>query len=227
MRDVIVTGGTGALGRAVVSSFLEHGRRVIVPFVDKGEHDQILKDEKSALDEGRLVLLEADVAEESGAAQVVSAADELEVLVNGVGGFAGGSPLAETGLDDWDRMYRLNVRTAAAMSRAAVPALRARSGGSIVCVASQAAWSRPEGLAAYAASKASVMVLVETLQKEVAKDGIRVNAVVPSTIDTPANRKAMADADFSTWTPPEEIARVLLWLASDAAKTVRGALVPV
>ena len=148
MRDVIVTGGTGALGRAVVSGFLEHGARVIVPFVDKGEHDRILKDEKGALDEGRLVLLEADVAEASGAAQVVSAADQLEVLVNGVGGFAGGSPLAETDLDDWDRMYRLNVRTAAAMCRAAVPALRAGQGGSILCVASQAAWNRPEGLAA-------------------------------------------------------------------------------
>jgi NAD(P)-dependent dehydrogenase (short-subunit alcohol dehydrogenase family) len=105
--------------------------------------------------------------------------------------------------------------------------MRARRRGAIVCIASRAALERPAGLAAYSAAKAGVLVLTETLQREVAGDGIRVNAVVPTTIDTPANRAAMPDADFSQWTPPAKIAEVILWLASDAAAAVRGAAVPV
>jgi NAD(P)-dependent dehydrogenase (short-subunit alcohol dehydrogenase family) len=124
-------------------------------------------------------------------------------------------------------MYRMNLRTAAACSRAVLPGMRERKRGVIVCVASQAAFARPAGLAAYAASKAGVVVLAQCLQEEVAADGIRVAAVVPSTIDTPANRAAMPRADFSAWTPPAAIAGVVLWLASDAARTVRGALIPV
>jgi NAD(P)-dependent dehydrogenase (short-subunit alcohol dehydrogenase family) len=113
------------------------------------------------------------------------------------------------------------------MSAAVLPSMRERRRGVIVNVASQAAFARPPGIAAYAASKAAVVVLTESLQKEVAPDGIRVVAVAPSTIDTPANRAAMPGADSSTWTPPERIAEVILWLASDAASTVRGAIVPV
>jgi NAD(P)-dependent dehydrogenase (short-subunit alcohol dehydrogenase family) len=105
--------------------------------------------------------------------------------------------------------------------------MRARRRGVIVNVASQAAFAKPAGLAAYAASKAGVVVLTQCLQEEVARDGIRVAAVVPSTIDTPANRAAMPDADPAAWTPPAAIAGVVLWLASDAARTVRGALIPV
>jgi len=97
----------------------------------------------------------------------------------------------------------------------------------VLNVASRAAIDRPAGFAAYSASKAAVLVLTETLQREVASDGLRVNAIVPTTIDTPANRAAMPKADFSQWTPPERIAAVLLWLASDAGATVRGGFIPV
>jgi NAD(P)-dependent dehydrogenase (short-subunit alcohol dehydrogenase family) len=113
------------------------------------------------------------------------------------------------------------------MSRAVLPGMLARGRGAIVNVASRAAFDRPAGLAAYSAAKAAIVVLTETLQREVAARGVRVNAVVPTTIDTPANRAAMPDADFSTWTRPEQIAAAVLWLASDAATAVRGALVPV
>jgi NAD(P)-dependent dehydrogenase (short-subunit alcohol dehydrogenase family) len=113
------------------------------------------------------------------------------------------------------------------MSRAAAPGMLARGRGVILNVSSKAADDRPAGIAAYSASKAAVAVLTETLQKELGAGGVRVCAVVPTTIDTPANRAAMPDADFAAWTPPAEIARVLLWLASDSAATVRGALVPV
>ncbi len=227
MRSVIVTGGTGALGRAVVAAFLAGGDRVVVPWIVKSERDEVASLQREALEADILRLVEADVAEDSGAAELVRAAGEPDVLVNGVGGFAGGSPVHETGLELWDAMYRMNVRTAVAASRAAIPGMLARGHGAILLVASQAAHDRPAGLAAYSASKASVMVLAETLQKELGPAGVRVNAVVPTTIDTPANREAMPDADFSSWTPPAEIASVLVWLASDSARSVRGGLIPV
>lgn len=226
-RSVAVTGGTGALGRAVVEAFLAAGDRVAVPWIVPAEVEQVRALWRDALAAGRVALVEADVADEAGAARVAEAAGDVDVLVNGVGGFAGGTPVDGTPLEVWDRMYRMNLRTAAACSRAVLPRMRARRRGLIVNVASQAAFAQPAGLAAYSASKAGVAVLTRTLQEEVAKDGIRVAALVPSTIDTPANRAAMPDADFSQWTPPAKIAGVVLWLASDAASSVRGALLPV
>lgn len=226
-RTVIATGGTGALGRAVVHVFLEAGDRVVVPWVEAGERDDLAAAQGEAVDAGRLALVEADVAEEEGALAVAREAGEPFVLVNGVGGFGGGRPVHETSLDVWDRMYRMNLRTAVAMCRAVVPGMVARGSGVVLNVASAAAPARPEGLAAYAASKDAVVVLTETLQKEVAAHGLRVNAVAPTTIDTPANREAMPDADRSAWTPPERIAAVLRWLASDEAVAVRGGVVPV
>ena len=227
MRNVIVTGGTGALGREVVAAFLANGDRVVAPWIVAAERDAMADAHADAISGRALELIEADVAEEESATEVVRAAGEVEVLVNGVGGFAGGAAVHETDLALFDRMYRINVRTAVAMSQAAIPRMLARKRGSILLVSSRAADERPAGLAAYSASKAAVAVLTQTLQHEVAAAGVRVNAVVPSTIDTPANRDAMPDADFSSWTAPAEIARVMLWLASDAARTVRGALVPV
>lgn len=226
-RGVIVTGGTGALGRAVVEAFLAEGGRVTVPWIVKREEQVLAAAHGAALAAGRLRLVEADVADDAGAAAAVDACGSVDVLVNGVGGFGGGAPVHETELALWDRMYRMNVRSVAAMTRAVAPGMLARRRGVILNVASRAARDLPPGIAAYSASKAAVAVLTETLQKELGPGGLRVCAVVPTTIDTPANREAMPDADFSTWTPPAEIARVLLWLASDEARFVRGALVPV
>lgn len=227
-RDAwIVTGGTGALGRALVARALADGARVVVPWIVEDERAALAEAHADAAADDRLVLLEADVAEPEGAAAVVKTAGAPRVLVNGVGGFAGGSPVHETDLADFDRMYRMNVRTAVAMSRAAAPGMIARADGVIVSVASQAALDAPAGLAAYAASKAAIVVLTRTLQAELGDHGIRVNAVVPTTIDTPANREAMPEADPSAWTAPERIAQVIAWLASDAGRTVRGGLIPV
>jgi len=226
-RNVLASGGTGALGRAVVRAFLEAGDRVVVPWIVDAEREGMEREFAQALGTGQLALLEADVAEAEGAAAAVKAADPLGVLVNGAGGFAGGTPVWETELEAWDAMYRANLRTATSLCRAAAPGLRAREGGCVVNVAATPAWTRPPNLAAYTASKAGVVVLTEALQKELEGTGVRVNAVAPTTIDTPANRAAMPDADPSAWTPPEAIARVILWLASDAATPVRGAIVPV
>ena len=225
-RIVVVTGGTGALGRANVRAFLDQGDRVVVPWIVKAERDEVADLWRAELSGDRLELIEADVTEESGAAAVYRVAPDAEALVNGVGGFEGGSPLHETDAGALDRMYRLNVRSAAIMSRAFIPEMLGRGSGSIVNVSSRAAFEHPPGLSAYSAAKAAVAVLTQTLQCEV-NAGIRVNAVVPATIDTPANRRAMPDADPSTWTPPEQIAQVIVWLCSEKASAVRGALIPV
>ena len=226
-RSAIVTGGTGALGRAVVRAFLEAGDRVVVPWIVEAERASLTAAEEAAVAAGALKLIEADVAEEAGAFAVATSAGDVEVLVNGVGGFAGGTPVHETALDVWDQMYRINVRTAVAMCRGVLPGMIARKRGVVVNVASQAAFERPPSLAAYSAAKAAITVLTETLQREVADCGIRVGAVVPTTIDTPANRAAMPDADFAAWTSPDAIAEVIRWLASPAATALRGALLRV
>jgi NAD(P)-dependent dehydrogenase (short-subunit alcohol dehydrogenase family) len=226
-RNVIVTGGTGALGRAVVRAFLDAGDRVVVPWIVAAERDALSEAEHDPVAAGRLVLVEADVSKGSGAERTVETAGPVDVLVNGVGGFAGGVPVHETELEVWDRMYRMNLRTAVAMCRAVAPGMIEHGGGVILSVASQAAPARVETLAAYCASKAGVIVLTEVLQKELGPHGIRVNAVSPSTIDTPANREAMPDADVTTWTAPAKIAAVMRWLASDEGATVRGGIVPV
>jgi NAD(P)-dependent dehydrogenase (short-subunit alcohol dehydrogenase family) len=227
LRTAIVTGGTGALGGAVVRAFLEAGDRAVVPWIVDAERQRAQEQHAEDVASGRLLLVNADIATEQGADAVAEAAGSVSVLVNGAGGFGGGTPVHETGLELWDSMYRINVLTAVAMTRAAVPRMPKQAGGAIVNVASRAAFDLPAGLAAYSASKSVVAVLTETLQKELAASGIRVNAVVPTTIDTPANRDAMPGADFSSWTPPEAIARVILWLASPAAASVRGGLIPV
>jgi NAD(P)-dependent dehydrogenase (short-subunit alcohol dehydrogenase family) len=226
-RIFVIGGGTGALGSAVVEATLLAGHRAVVPWIVENERKALEKSHGEEAAAGRLVLVRADVADEAGARAAVEAAGAPDVLVNGVGGFAGGKPFVETPLEDWDRMYRMNVRSAAALSRAAVPGMLARGRGVIVNVAAQPAFDCPPNLAAYSASKAALVALTKTLDAEVGPRGVRVNAVVPTTIDTPANSAAMPDADWSAWTRPEAIAGVILWLASDAARSVSGALLPV
>ncbi|HIF95582.1 MAG TPA: SDR family NAD(P)-dependent oxidoreductase [Myxococcales bacterium] len=218
-RSVIVTGGTGALGRRVVEAFLREGARVTVPWFVEAEAEAMPSHDA-------MVLVEADLTEPDGAAAVVETAGSVDVLVNGVGGFAAGGPVSDGDIEIWDRLYRMNVRTAVCMTGAAAKALSAH-GGAVINVASQAALDCPAGIAAYSASKAAIVALTRSLHAEMAASGVRVNAVVPTTIDTPANRAAMPDADFSDWTLPEEIARVMVWLASDSARTVAGGLIPV
>lgn len=226
-RSVIVTGGTGALGRALVRRFLSGGDRVVVPWIVEAERAVLAETERDALARDRLVLLRADVTSEAGALEVARAAGDPCVLVCAVGGFAGGTPVHETPLATFEAMYRLNLISAVAASRAVLPGMIARRAGTIVCVASRAAIELPGGLAAYACAKAALVAFVGTLQKEVGTTGVRVHAVVPTTLDTPANRAAMPDADFTAWTPPARIADAVHWLASDAASSVRGALLPV
>jgi NAD(P)-dependent dehydrogenase (short-subunit alcohol dehydrogenase family) len=225
-RGAIVTGGTGALGRSLVRLLLSRGTRVAVPWRD-AEEWRSLQEASGALP---LVGIEASLVDAAGAeAFVAEAARQLGVvdaLALVAGGWAGGTSFEAASVDEWDRMLRTNLDTVAHVCRAAIPHLRAQ-GGSVVAVGSRAAEAGGAGMAAYAVSKVAVHALVRVLALENAGHGVRVNAVLPGTIDTPANRRAMPDADRSKWTSPDAIAQVMAFLLSPESAPTTGALVPV
>jgi NAD(P)-dependent dehydrogenase (short-subunit alcohol dehydrogenase family) len=227
--SVLVAGGTGGLGRAVALAFLAEGARVAVTYRNPGE----LAELQSAARAGaaRLEGHASDVTDEQAARKLVDEIrkrrERLDILVNAVGGFTGGKPLWEANADTLDKMLALNLRSGWALACAAVPVMLERGRGAIVNVAAQAALSPPAGLGAYAASKAAAVALFASLAADLKGTGVRVNSILPTIIDTSANRKAMPDADFSKWPKPAEIARVVLFLCGDDAKLVHGAAIPV
>src|SRR3954453_2907217 len=220
-RTAIVTGGTGGLGSAVTRTMLGQGWRVVVPWFDERELDRVPEHD-------RLELVQADLTDSASAANVVTTAgDSLRALVNLVGGFAMGDRVHETPIDDFEAQLRLNLRPTYLMCAAAIPPMLAAGDGAIVCVSSRAAVQPFSGAAGYITAKAAVLAFVDALDAEYRNDHIRSNAILPSVIDTPANRKSMPDADFDTWVKPEEIARVVALLCSGAARVTSGAHVPV
>jgi NAD(P)-dependent dehydrogenase (short-subunit alcohol dehydrogenase family) len=220
-RTVIVTGGTGGLGAAVTHTLLEGGWRVVVPWFAERELERVSEHE-------RLELVQADLTDPDSAANVVrTAGDGVRALVNLVGGFAMGDRVHETPVDEFEKQLRLNLRPTYLMCAAAIPVMLAAGGGAIVCVSSRAAVQPFAGAAGYITAKAAVLAFVDALHEEYRHDHIRANAILPSTIDTPANRRAMPDADVDTWVKPEEIARVIAMLCSDDARVTSGAHVPV
>jgi NAD(P)-dependent dehydrogenase (short-subunit alcohol dehydrogenase family) len=172
-----------------------------------------------------------DVTDEPAVQQLVEGilADygSLDVLVNTVGGYAGGMKLWEMDSKSLDRLLTLNLRSGFILSRAAARIMIQRGKGSIINVAAKAALDHPPELGAYAASKAAALAMMDSLAADLKGTGVRVNSILPSIIDTPANRKAMPKADFGTWPKPEDIARVILFLASDHASVIHGAAIPV
>jgi len=226
---VLVAGGTGGLGRAVSRAFLEEGARVVVTYRDQKEFDS-LKSEAGANGssiEGHVV----DVTDENAVRQlldrILAQHGRLDALVNTVGGYAGGVSLWELETKVFDRMLALNLRSGYVLSRAAMPAMLKQKHGAIVNIASKAAVDHGAGAAAYAASKAAALALMDSLAADAKGTGVRVNSILPSIIDTEPNRKAMPNADFAKWPKPEEIARVILFLCSDDAKVIQGAAIPV
>ena len=220
-RSIIVTGGFGALGRVVAAAFAEEGNRVArVDFAKTGPEGPA-----GMLDIGSIDLTDAEAA--AGVTDQVSAAfGGIDALINIAGGFTwetldGGS------IESWRRMYTMNVVTAATMTKAALPTLRASQVGRIVNIGAGAAIKADMGIGAYAASKAGVHRLTESLAAELSGTSVTVNAVLPSIIDTPTNRADMPDADVSQWVTPRAIADVILFLASPAARAINGALIPV
>jgi NAD(P)-dependent dehydrogenase (short-subunit alcohol dehydrogenase family) len=220
-RSVVVTGGTGALGAAVTRAFLEDGWNVVVPWIAERELERLDEHE-------RLALVQADLFDPAAVQGVIDAAGaSLRAVVNLVGGFAEHGRIHETPIETFEEQLRLNLRPGYLMSAAALPAMLRAGGGAIVCVSSRAARRPFPGAAGYIVSKAAVLALVDALDAEYRTDGIRVNAVLPSVIDTPANRRAMPDADFETWVRPERIAAVIRFLCSDDASALSGGHVPV
>ncbi len=160
-------------------------------------------------------------------AQAAELFGRVDILVNAVGGYRAGTPAHETPAQTWDLMLGLNLKSSVTAARAVVPVMLRRWYGRIVLVAARAAAAGAAGMSAYAASKAAVVRLAESMAAELKADGITVNCVIPGTLDTPQNRRDRPDADHTRWVAPEAVADVILFLASDGARAVTGAAVPV
>ena len=226
-RGVIVTGGTGALGRALVTRLLEGGTAVVVPWRRVEQWRSL----EAAIPSGAsLHGFEADLTAPEGARlfveQATSSLDVLDGVALIAGGWAGGATFEAAPEDEWDRMLQGNLATVRNVTRAALPHLL-EGGGSVVTVGSLAAQAGGADMAAYAVAKSAVHALTRVLALANRNRGVRFNSVLPGTIDTPANRSAMPDAETATWTTPEAIARVMAFLLSSESAAVTGALVPV
>lgn len=220
---VIVTGGTGGLGTAVVQRLVSDGWEVVVPGRDEAA--------PGALPEGAHYV-HADLFEPDAVAAVVEAATgaaraPLRGLVNLVGGFAMGGRVHETPLDDFDAQMRLNLRPTYLMTQAVLPHLLQAGGGSIVCAGSRAAVAPFRGASGYVTAKAAVTAFAQAVAAEYRADGIRCNVILPSVIDTPANRASMPNADHERWVAPSAIAGVVAHLLSDDSAPVSGTAIPV
>lgn len=226
-RTIVVTGAFGALGGAVAEAAAGQGASVAAL-----DYAQTPPAGLSArLGPGALLIGGVDLASPKGAEEAMAAVDRKFGRIDGLLNIAGGfhwETVASAGNDDvWERMFAMNLKTALNASRAALPYFVRAGVGRIVNVGAQAALRAAEGMGPYAASKAAVHRLTESLAEETKLKGVTVNAVLPSTIDTAQNRKDMPDADFSRWVAPADLAAVMLFLASDAARAVTGALIPV
>jgi NAD(P)-dependent dehydrogenase (short-subunit alcohol dehydrogenase family) len=216
---VLVAGGTGHLGIAVVRELLAAGYGVTATWVVESESARLAAEP--------VELVQADLFDADAVDEAVASTPDLEAVVNLVGGYAEGPRVHETDPEQFDGLMRLNVRPGFLLARAAMPVLIERGGGAFVGVSARAALRPFPGAAAYITSKAAVLALIGALDAEYKRHRIRCNAILPSVIDTPANRAAQPDADYSKWVQPEEIARVVRFLVSDDSGPISGAGVPV
>jgi NAD(P)-dependent dehydrogenase (short-subunit alcohol dehydrogenase family) len=228
-KVVLVAGGTGGLGRAVSLAFLQEDTHVIVTYRKKEEFDALKN--LAVGNESQLDGYDVDVTDEANVGKlverIVARYGRLDAMVNTVGGYAGGLKLWEMDTKVFDQMLALNLRTGYALSRAAVRVMLKQGSGAIVNIASKAALEHEAGAAAYAASKAAAVAMIDSLAEDLKGTGIRVNSVLPSIIDTEANRKAIPKVDFAKWPKPEDIASVIVFLCGDGGKVIHGAAIPV
>jgi NAD(P)-dependent dehydrogenase (short-subunit alcohol dehydrogenase family) len=218
-KVVLITGGSGALGQTVVPAFLSAGARVISADLNP-----------LPVQPAGVMAIKADVIDHADVQRLVNEAirtsGRIDALVNLVGGFAEGRVL-ETDMSTWQRMLTMNLTSAFLLSKSVLPHMLKRRMGRIVHVAARAALEPFPGAAAYIVSKSGLVALIRSLSLELSGLGVTVNGVLPSTIDTPGNRRAMPDADPSKWARPESIAKALIFLVSDEAIQINGALIPV
>lgn len=228
-RVVLVAGGTGGLGHAVSLAFLADGARVVVTCrapselaalkTDAGTREEMLEGDIVDVTDGPAVQRFVDT--------IVERHGRLDALVNTVGGYAGGVKLWETTPETFTRMLNLNLSSGYLLAHAVVPAMLRQRAGAIVNVAAKAAFDHAAGAGAYAASKAAAVAMIDCLAADLKGTGVRANSVLPSIIDTDANRQAMPGSDFAKWPKPAEIAEVILYLCSPEAGLIHGASVPV
>jgi NAD(P)-dependent dehydrogenase (short-subunit alcohol dehydrogenase family) len=226
---VLIAGGTGGLGRAISAAFLEEGATVIVTYRRQEEFDAF--HHAVGAHASRLEGVNVDVTNEAGVLQLVTGLvkkhGRLDVLINAVGGYEAGGKLWEMEANVLDKMLSVNLLPGYVLSRVVVPIMLRQGHGAIVNVASTAAVEHSASAAAYAASKAAAVAMIDSLAADLKGTGVRANSILPSIIDTEANRKAMLDADFSKWPKPQDIARVILFLCGDDAKLIHGASIQV
>jgi NAD(P)-dependent dehydrogenase (short-subunit alcohol dehydrogenase family) len=219
---VLVAGGTGALGGAVLRELLDADYAVTATWLVDRERERV----ESELGD-RVSLVKADLFQQEDAAAAVDGVEDLEAVVNLVGGFASGPLVHETDVEQFESMIRLNLIPGFLLARAAMPRLAERGGGAFVGVSARPALRPFAGAAGYVTGKAAVLAFIKALDAEYRDQGVRCNAVLPSVIDTPANRASQAEADHSKWVPPEQIARVIRFLVSEDSTPTSGAAVPV
>ena len=224
-KVVVVTGGFGTLGQAVVRAFESAGGRVAVVDRSTVPPADAARAGERYLPLGEVDLTRLDHAERA-MQSVIGRFGRLDVLVNIAGGFRW-QTLLEGDVAGWDQMYAVNLKTAVVASKAAVPNILKSDAGRVINIGAGAAAKAGAGMGAYTASKAGVLRLTESLSEELKNKGVTVNAVLPGVIDTPQNRRDMPGADRSKWVPPEAIADVIVFLASPGARAITGAALPV
>lgn len=225
----IVTGASGNLGSAVARAFRDNGAKLAL--IDR---DQTILQERfpDLVDDADCFIgVSADLTLQNDVNSVMEATvkrfGRIDILVNTVGGFRAGTPIYETGLDTWDFMINLNARSVFITTQCVLPHMLRQGRGKIVHLAARMGLAGKANMSAYSASKAAVIRLTESTAAEVKSKGINVNCLLPGTLDTPQNRRATPNADFSKWVQPESLADVILFLSSEAARDIHGAAIPV
>jgi NAD(P)-dependent dehydrogenase (short-subunit alcohol dehydrogenase family) len=231
VNTALISGGTGGLGLAVTRSFLQSGWRCVVPYSKPASAQRLTEFFSDTQTLERLHLIQADLFEQAAVTDLVSQADvptaPLAALVNLLGGFDAPGPVHEVPLERFGKQLELNLRATYLLCAAALPGMLDRADGAIICVSSRAALRPFPGAAGYVTSKAAVLAFVDALASEYTAAGVRINAILPSIIDTPSNRAAQPASDYSNWVKPEEIAPLISFLCSPGARAISGAHIPI
>ena len=223
-KVVLITGGTGAFGRTLVKRFLDTGAKTIASFRNETEAVKLKRVNP------QVEIIKLDISSEKEILKAVPILirkfTKIDILVNTVGGYLGGKNVTQLGEDEWEAMMNLNLKSAFLISKHVIPIMKSGNGGKIIHVSSKTGLKSDGYDSAYAASKAALIRFVESISQEFREDKININCILPTTIDTEANRRAMPNADFGKWLSSEDLANVVLFLCSSDSKVINGAAIP-